>query len=354
MDKKTVLAALNVPAKADRLAALTKLLAEEKEKPAVLSHLSNNHIHTTYSFSPYSPAAAIYFARAEGLPIAGIMDHDSISGAEEFREAGAIAGLGTTCGFEARISMKGTFLETRRVNNPDQDGVAYMTFHSIRREYFSDVKEFLRPYSLKRLERDRKMVKRIEEVTGVALDFEREVYPLSHFDEGGSLTERHILYALAKKTLPNGTDEEQYALLGRYKSELVPKIFIPAEEELIPLDVAVDFARSIRCYLCYAYLGDVGKSPTGDKKEAKYEDAYLDELVSLLKARGVGALTFMPSRNTEAQLDRVMALCRENEMFQISGEDVNSISQSFICEKLSSPKYSHLVKAAADLVAREL
>ena len=41
----------------------------------------NNHIHTNYSFSPYSPSKAIWMAFKSGLSTAGIMDHDSISGA---------------------------------------------------------------------------------------------------------------------------------------------------------------------------------------------------------------------------------------------------------------------------------
>ena len=41
---------------------LEKLLVTE-ELPPVARDV-NNHIHTTYSFSPYSPTAAVYFARA--------------------------------------------------------------------------------------------------------------------------------------------------------------------------------------------------------------------------------------------------------------------------------------------------
>ena len=44
----------------------------------------NNHIHTTFSFSPYSPTAAAWRARAEGLCTAGIIDHDSLGGNREF------------------------------------------------------------------------------------------------------------------------------------------------------------------------------------------------------------------------------------------------------------------------------
>ena len=53
----------------------------------------------------------------------------------------------------------------------------------------------------------------------------------------------------------------------------------------------------------YAYLGDVGDSVTGDKRAQKFEDDYLDELVPYLKELGFRAITYMPSRNTKAQLD---------------------------------------------------
>ena len=45
------------------------------------------------SFSPYSPTASVYAARMEGLCTAGIIDHDSISGAEEFLEAAKLHGM---------------------------------------------------------------------------------------------------------------------------------------------------------------------------------------------------------------------------------------------------------------------
>ena len=43
----------------------------------------NNHVHTTFSFSPYSPAAAVWFARQAGLKAVGSMDHDSIGAARK-------------------------------------------------------------------------------------------------------------------------------------------------------------------------------------------------------------------------------------------------------------------------------
>ena len=66
---------LNVEDPAQRLKNLELLLQQEVQKPDVKPQYANNHIHTCYSFSPYSPTAAIYMARAEGLQTAGIMEN---------------------------------------------------------------------------------------------------------------------------------------------------------------------------------------------------------------------------------------------------------------------------------------
>ena len=113
-----VLNKLNAPTKEERLAALREAVKTAEFPPMVPQYI-NNHIHTTYSFSPYSPAASVYAARMEGLCTAGIIDHDSISGAREFLEAAEIVGIPVTIGMEARVSMAGTRLEGRRTNNPD-------------------------------------------------------------------------------------------------------------------------------------------------------------------------------------------------------------------------------------------
>ena len=344
---------LNAATAEQRIENLKTLLAEEKEKPEALPQYANNHIHTTFSFSPYSPTAAVWAARRAGLLTAGIMDHDSISGAAEFREAARLAGVGSTCGIEMRVDCHATPFADKSLNNPDQTGVAYMTFHSIKARYFDKLAEFLKPHVELRIERDRKELEAINRELGTNIDFDRDVVPLSQYANGGSITERHLFYAAAKAVLPEGTEAEQYKLLGQYKSGLNKKIFIPAKEELISLEEAVEFADEIDAILCYAYLGDVGASPTGDKAAAKFEDDYLDELMAYLHDAGIKAITYMPSRNTLEQMDRLMALCDRYEMKQISGEDINQPSQSFICKQLADPKFAHLVDAAWDLVKRE-
>src|SRR5450830_1960340 len=99
---------LNHPDKNKRLEALTELAQMIRNgtiAPPAKGNDVNNHIHTIYSFSPYSPSKAVWMAYMAGLSTAGIMDHDSISGALEFTAAGQIIGLPTTIGAECRASF---------------------------------------------------------------------------------------------------------------------------------------------------------------------------------------------------------------------------------------------------------
>ena len=377
---------LNAPTAEERLANLEQLIRSEDRAPEVKPQYANNHIHTIYSFSPYSPTAAVYFARSEGLNTCGIMDHDSIAGAKEFRKAGKIASMGTTCGFEARVSLKDTPFAARRTNHPDQAGAAYMAFHSVPRESFDKAQKRLHELAGIRNERNRRMADRINGIMapyGISISFDRDVEPISMYSQGGTVTERHLLYALGLKILdkvgrgnvlsflenelkikPSAKVAERlrdiesehftYDLLGVLKSELNERTYIPADKEMMTLSEAVAFAGEIGATLCYAYLGDIGDSVTGDKKSQKFEDEYLEELLAYLKQAGVKGVTFMPSRNTTAQLDRLMGLCGRYGFTQISGEDINSSRQSFICKELTDPRFHHLVDAAWRLVKSEI
>jgi len=378
----SVLNLLNAPTKEERLANLAALLPNTQFPPMVDEYI-NNHIHTTYSFSPYSPTAAVYAARMEGLCTAGIIDHDSISGAEEFLEAAKLVQMPVTIGMEARVSMDGTRLEGRRTNNPDQVGVSYMTIQSVPHDKISVLTEFFRPYQAARHERNRQMVEKINALLpGTNLDYDRDVLPLSMAAENGGVTERHLMYALAinlvnqvgkgeamvaklaEMGLTLSAKQEaqmldtqypfyEYDLLGILKSAFVPQIFIDATTECPKLSQMVKLCNEIDAYLCYAYLGDVGDSVTGDKKAQKFEDDYLDDVFECLKEEGVKAITYMPTRNTPQQLERLRGLCDAYGMFQISGEDINSPRQSFVIKAMENPLFRNLIDATWKLIAHE-
>ena len=133
-----------------------------------------------------------------GLSTAGIMDHDTISGAREFIEAGRIAGIATTIGVECRVDFSRTSLKGRRINNPDQESVAYVALHGIPHTQIDRVMEFFKPYIAFRNIRNVRMVAKLNALIkpiGTTLDFGKDVVPLSKFTKR-SITERHILYAL--------------------------------------------------------------------------------------------------------------------------------------------------------------
>jgi predicted metal-dependent phosphoesterase TrpH len=349
-------------------------------------HFVNNHIHTTYSFSPYSPTKSVWMAYNTGLTTAGIMDHESLGGAIEFKKAGKIANIATTVGVELRADFSKTKLKDKKINHPDQKSVAYVAIHGIPQNKVSEADTFFSKYRKRRNERNKLMVNNINNEMnkyGIEISFENDIIPVSNFEDSGTITERHILFGLVKKIIKtygkgekllrflkddlnlkvsekiNGylKDTEnphyEYDLLGLFKSDLLEKIYIDATEECPDIKEVVTFAKSIGGILAYAYLGDVGDSATGDKKTQKFEDDYLDELVEEIKNIGFNAITYMPSRNSLMQLERLRNLADKNNLFQISGEDINSSRQSFICKELENPIFNNLIDSTWALIGHE-
>ncbi|MBN2859010.1 MAG: PHP domain-containing protein [Sphaerochaetaceae bacterium] len=349
----------------------------------------NNHVHTSFSFSPYEPAAAVYRAKKAGLSIVGSVDHDSIGASLETKRVGEILSIAATTGFEVRVSFLNTPFASRKINNPDSPGIVYMVVHGVKHSAVESVRQFLEPIRKARMERNRKQVTALNDILlgkGVGLiDFDTEVIPLSKWSEGGEITERHILFALAKKLQKNlvkpvelvrflreemGVEIKEtiqtllldennphylYDLLGVMKSAFLPSFFIqPSRDEIPEVKAVVDFALSIDAIPAYAYLGDIEQSVTGDKKAEKFEDDFLDELVAYLADLGFPAITYMPPRNSKAQMARLQSLCRKYHLMEISGVDINSSRQSFNCPELLEPEAVHLVDSAWALVAHEI
>jgi hypothetical protein len=315
------------------------------------------------------------------------MDHDSIGGAEEFIEAGKIIGIATTIGVECRVDFSKTSLNGKRINNPDQNSVAYMALHGIPHSKISDIKEFFAPYMQERNNRNRKMVDRLNQILKkyeITLDFEDDVIKLSKISEGGSITERHILFALSKKIiglfgkgeklidfiknklgLQIGSKVEghlsdidnpyyEYDLLGVLKSEMVSLFYIDAKEECPYVNEVIALCKKVGAISAYAYLGDVGDSVTGDKKAQKFEDDYLELLFDVIRNLGFNAVTYMPSRNSLSQLKKLKEFCEVYSFFQISGEDINTPRQSFICEALKNEEFNNLIHSTWALIGHEI
>ncbi len=348
----------------------------------------NNHIHTVYSFSPYTPCLAAWRARRAGLAVAGAVDHDSAAAAREMLEACAILGIGGTVGFELRVSLAGSPFAERKVNSPDMTGVAYVTVQGVPRSAWTESFAFLAPIGKVRGERNRRMTaaaSRLLSDSGYGgIDYDRDVLPLSRHSEGGSVTERHILAAAARAVLARHgagpalvsglesclgirvsgraaswlADADNpyafYDLLGALKTGFLDRIFEkPDTRECVPAADVAAFARRIGAVAAYAYLGDVADSPTGDKRAEKFEDEFLDELLPWMAEAGFRAVAYMPPRNTPPQVARLRGLCSRLGLMEISGVDINSPRQSFNCPEVLAPEMANLLDTTWALVAHE-
>ena len=276
----------------------------------------------------------------------------------------------------------------RRVNNPDQDTNAYICAHGIPHSQLDKADRFLSGIRSAREKRSRAMTQRLNGLLrpyGIEIDYDKDIIPLSYAEFGGEVTERHMLFALTKHLVAKyGKGQElisfltgkmsiamsesqlkllrdteyeyyDYDVLNILKGSFVAPIYLNSTTDETPhVADAVEAIRELGAIPTYCYLGDVGASPTGDKKEQKFEDDYLDDLFPVCKKLGFDAIAYMPSRNTLPQLQRVMALCDQYNFLQISGEDINQPRQSFICRQLKDPIFAHLADTAWALVGHEI
>ncbi|MDA3940363.1 MAG: PHP domain-containing protein [Spirochaetia bacterium] len=390
LEYKSIIDRLNTGDRAERNSALIQVagLTERQKINRVANEEVNNHVHTSYSFSPYSPSGAAFAAWKDGLQAVGLMDHDSVSGAEEMLEACRVMGIASTIGFEIRVNFTGSSVEGLRTNNPDSKNISYITVQGVPSDKFKEVEKFLKPVNTERNIRNRTEVDKLNKLISVHglenIDFEKEVLNKSMDSFGGSVTERHILAALSRKLitklgkgvkivnfLENNfhislsdtvkgflSDKDNphylYDLLGTMKGDFLLEFFVqPNEEECLPVKDVVDFANYIGAIPAYSYLGDVEMSPTGDKKAQAFEDSFLDELMEEVKRIGFKAVTYMPPRNTRVQLDRIQSLCRKHDFMEISGVDINSSRQIFNCPPILEEKNRHLIDSTWALIAHE-
>lgn len=347
---------------------------------------TNNHIHSKYSFSPYYPAKAAFLAYEAGLATAGLVDHDSCAGAGEFIEAAGILGLPVTTGLEVRADMRGTELGNLRLNNPDQVGNAYVTLQALPHHKLGYINECLEPYRKVRFNRIRKMSESISILLkkhGIDYSFQNDVLPISEYHNGGTITERHMLFGLALKLIamlgmgkgltrylvkdwgvdvPDKTkalleDETnpyyEYDMLGLLKAEFLDKVYIQADKECPKVQDFLCLAEETGAIPAYCYLGDQNISATGDKKSMEFEDKNLETIIAEVKAMGFKAVEYMPTRNTDEQIIRLKEVCLKYDLFEICGEDINQPRQKFICEKMRQPLFTDAYSNSMALVSHE-
>jgi hypothetical protein len=260
-----------------------------------------------------------------------------------------------------------------------------VAIHGVPHQNIDYINGYFEKHRQERNKRNEAMARRIAAIFapfGIGFSY-KEAAQYALIEKGGTMTERTLCYAAALKIIDKfgkgeritqflkedlgidpgekiatyladkGNVHYEFDLLGALKSGLVSRFYIDADKECMPAEEYITFTKKVGAISAYAYLGDVGASVTGDKKAQKFEDDYIEELFKYLKDLGFNAVTYMPSRNTLTQLETIRALSAKHSFFEISGEDINSSRQSFICPALERPEFAHLITSTWALIGHE-
>ncbi|MBQ9482024.1 MAG: hypothetical protein IJU84_07675 [Clostridia bacterium] len=323
------------------------LIPETKEGKGNLS------LHSFYSFSPYSPSQAAYTAYKSGLEFAGLTDHDTLSGAAEFVKACNILGMECTVGLQLRARFyegKGRWL-----NSFYEKDVGFVTIRGIPSGEINALDKEIAAVRADRAARDRQMVEKFNariKKYGISINFDKDVKPLSRYAEGGTITERHILYAFAEKLIQKFGSaeailsfikdalkiqvEEEYCIAlsdirsDYYAYDLVNCLkheirffYIPADDLPSARSVA-ELAHRHGALACYSYVGETRRVYDGEETVIELEQGYLDELMKDLGETGFDAVEYSPVALTAETAERLTLLAKENGMFTLPSSDVNS------------------------------
>ena len=373
MGRDQLLQQLHAPKAKKRLKAVKKLQKLDLKLgaeflPQVREDDANLHVHTYYSYSPYSPSQAAYLAYRSGLASAGIMDHDTLSGAEEFVKACKTLGLAHSVGFDFRVRLK----QDKTARYPlRSDGYTYIAVYGIPKKVLKKVNLWLKEDREMRSARNRKFCDSVSKLFaphGVAVDYDKDVLPLTKIKEDGSVTERHVLRAAATNVIAeygkgNGAkeflqkvgfsiDEHLTALLSDednpfYMDDLVTALKenagafgVGSRREAIDMPDVVTRLENFGAIVSYLYFGNLDDLVEGENTKEKMQN-----LVLGVKELGFHSMSVKVSRLSEEDLALLCDLCREHDILLLPGTAVNSPRQPFGCDVQLKPEFKSLADA---------
>ena len=361
-----------------------------------------NHLHTTFSFSPYSPSLAMFLAKLSGLRGVGVVDQDSIGAAEELEEASNVLGMGATLGVQLQVNFEGSALAGTQLNSRRGTDVGHIVIHGVPHTELDHVWRFLKPVQDARHARQRKQVQRLNKLLGKQrikpLDFEKEIAKPSEASVGGSVTGCHAMHVLAERIVrrtkrgravseylrdemkldvPDWMEERLldaknpyylYDLTEFLADELTGEVALsPNKSECVSVEDAVSFANEVGGIPCYMYRGAAESPDTADAEgdsaqgsgdaaapgPQRFEQSHMEQLVPALRGIGFRALSYSPRRNGHAELERLQQLCAEHGLMELSSIRVQSNRTPFVAEELEQDAYRHLTDSAWALIAHE-
>ena len=162
------------------------------------------HLHSTASDGILPPAKVVEAAKAAGLSVIALTDHDTVAGVNEAVEAGSALGVRVIRGVELSAHENASGREVHML------GLHVTRLEALERE--------LAALREKRMERARLIVERLTQV-GVAITYESVLAQ----SDGGAVGRPHIARALMKAGAVGDQREAFDRYLGQGRPAFVPK-----------------------------------------------------------------------------------------------------------------------------------
>ena len=357
--------------------ALAELVAaaERGEVPlAPEQAVVNLHCHTFFSFNAYghSPASLAWLAKKRGFRAIGIVDFDVLDAVDEFLAACDLAGVRGSAGIETRVFIPE--FAAREINSPGEPGVYYhMGIGFTSGAVPPEAAPTLASMRARAGRRNREMAARVNAyLDPVVIDYERDVLPLT---PAGNATERHMLLAYIRAAESHfsgrppelagfwaaklGTSPEQItAAISDYarfsnlvRAKLMKKGGVgyvqPGPESFPTLDEYHGMIEACGALPCATWLDG-----------ASAGEQAIEELMSLLIAKGVVAMNIVPDRNWNiadpatralkvAKLHDIVRIAEELALPLNVGTEMNSPGNKLV-DDFDAPEMAPLRQAFLD------
>ncbi len=356
--------------RAEALSALVSLAQRGDIPLEPETDVANMHCHTFFSYNGYgySPTALAWLARKRGFKLIGMVDFDTLDAVDEFLDACKTVGVRGTAGLETRVYIPE--FASRVINSPGEPGVAYhMGIGFTGRAVPKPAALILADMRRRAIDRNLGMLARINaHLSPLTVDYEEDVLPLT---PNGNATERHMLAAYLQAAARSGLDQTSF---------WADKLNMEVDQVAAIIADKPKFSGVVRAKLMKQ--GGVGYVQPGPDTFPTVEEfhqlilacgalpcaAWLDgtsegeqdieELLTLLIAKGVVALNIIPDRSwniADPELKRIklqnlyqiVELARKFDLPLNIGTEMNAYGQKLL-DDFDAPELAPVRQAFLD------
>lgn len=270
------------------------------------------HAHTTESDGTLTPAELVRLAAERDLSVIAVTDHDTTSGLDQARRAGAEAGVDVVPGIEFSAEYDGASLHV----------LAYWVDPAD-----EDLQAELRRLNDSRFRRGELMVERLREL-GYELSFDR----VREIAGGGLIARPHVAQAMVEA----GVVPDEKAAFDRFISDDGPAA-VP-KHALHPLDALALIERAGgACVLAHPGMW-------------KGQGSVPDELIEAMAAAGMAGLEVDHPDHDEPQRARYRAMADRLAVVATGASDCHGARYDPIrlgCERTGPEQFEALARAAS-------